>query len=121
MRMLSFRSGGPASRSRTLLPGSSLRRLARTHPADPAPTMTQSYARSVSRLGTHGQRAGQQCLDLHPLFDRRSLVAHAASVRVVPARSIGSGRRSVNDAITADTIFLTGLCAPGGLMDAPTP
>src|SRR6476620_9522424 len=41
--MLSLTSGGPASRSRTDTPGSSVNRAASTHPADPAPTMTQSY------------------------------------------------------------------------------
>ena len=35
-------SGGPASRSRTRVPGSSLRRPARVAPQDPAPTTTKS-------------------------------------------------------------------------------
>ena len=39
MWMKRLRSGGPASSSRTLTSGCSVRRLASTHPAEPAPTM----------------------------------------------------------------------------------
>jgi hypothetical protein len=40
MWMKSAVSGGPASTSRTRTSGSSLRRLASTQPAEPAPTIT---------------------------------------------------------------------------------
>ncbi|GAA2845055.1 hypothetical protein GCM10020220_037990 [Nonomuraea rubra] len=40
MRISGAWSGGPASSTSTLLPGSSLSRAARTQPALPAPTMT---------------------------------------------------------------------------------
>src|SRR5512144_248859 len=43
-------SGRPASRTRTLVPGSSLRRLARTLPAEPPPTMTTSNRCGTGRM-----------------------------------------------------------------------
>src|SRR5574337_979526 len=41
--MSTLASGGPASSRQTLTPWSSLRRAARTQPAEPAPMITQSY------------------------------------------------------------------------------
>src|SRR5215212_7231922 len=53
----SLKSDRPASRTRTLVLGSALSRLAIAHPAEPPPTMTMSYLSTlISAPSRHGSR-----------------------------------------------------------------
>src|SRR5512143_3546013 len=69
-------SGRPASRTRTLVPGSSLRRWARTLPAEPPPTMTTS-----NRCGTGRMLAVQ-------LPDGEAMAAGSVDVRLQPVAEL---------------------------------
>src|SRR4029078_9843825 len=65
-RTWSFRPRGPASRSSTLVSGSSESRDASTQPADPAPTITTSCTPpSIRPLSSGERRPGAACE--HPL------------------------------------------------------
>src|SRR5437660_4828308 len=88
MRISSFRSGGPASSSRTWHAGSSLRRAASTHPAEPAPTITKSYTHPLfaarpgggSLRSIHQPRVRIDHVGRCPRRERVDLVEHAGEL-----------------------------------------
>src|SRR5512135_209768 len=81
-------SGRPASRTRTRVPGSSVRRLASTLPADPPPTMTTSK-RSDTRPILARQLPNGESVTARPVAVRAGVIgelARSAAPEVEPDR-----------------------------------